>query len=218
MFVDKGYPVIISETGVVTEDKEDINSIREFLYSVFSIARSFGGMMAILLDTSDKKYGQFNYYDRVNDKWYDEVIRDNFKKISQGNFLKFKDFSYNSNKDTVTKIDHNGELVLKFGKKKVKKVIFNVKLNIDYNYANFGIITNDRRGMYFSFMINGPDGKKNFDGTYTYTIDVSKKDCTDYIRVQKWWNSEYSTLKYLSLQFNKEYNFFDYTAFKNCLY
>jgi len=217
MFVDNGYPVIISETGVLTEDKKDINSMREFLFSVFSIAKSFDGMMAILLDTSDKKYGQFNYYDRVNDKWYDEVIRDNFKKISQGNFLKFTDFSYNSNKDTVTNFNNNEELVLQIGKKKIKKVIFNVKLNIDYNYVNFGIITNDKRSMYFSLMVNGPEGKKNFDGSYTYTIDVSKKDCNDYIRIQKWWNSEYSTLKYLTVQFNKEYTFFDYATYKNNL-
>ena len=61
MLVNKGYPVIISETGVFTEDKKDINSIRQFLYSVFSISRSFDGMMAILLDISDKKYGIFNF-------------------------------------------------------------------------------------------------------------------------------------------------------------
>ena len=61
------------------------------------------------------------------------------------------------------------------GKKKVKKVIFNVKLAIDYNFVNFGVFTNDKRGIYFSLTINGNDGKKNFDGSYTYTIDVSKK-------------------------------------------
>ena len=61
MLVNKGYPVIISETGVLTEDKKDINSMREFLFSVFSISRSFDGMMTILLDTSDKKYGLFNF-------------------------------------------------------------------------------------------------------------------------------------------------------------
>jgi len=120
MLVNKGYPVIISETGVFTEDKKDINSIRQFLYSVFSISRSFDGMMAILLDISDKKYGIFNYYDRLKDKWYDEVIRDNFKKISQGNFLKFTDFSYKSNKDVVTNLNSKEELVLQIGKKKLK--------------------------------------------------------------------------------------------------
>ena len=217
MFVDKGYPVIISETGVLTEDKKDINSIREYLYSVFSMAQSFDGIMACLLDTSDKKYGVINYYDRINDKWYDEVIRDIFKKISQGNFLKFTDFFYYSNKDTVSNLNHNGYLILKIGKKKVKKIIFNVRLAIDYNHVNFGIFSNDKKGMPFSQTVQGPEGKKNFDGSYTYTIDVSKKDYNDYVEVQKWWNAEYSTFKYLTIQFDRKYTFFDYTAYKNNL-
>jgi len=78
-------------------------------------------------------------------------------------------------------------------------------------------LTNDKGSMYFSFMVNGPEGKKNFDGSYIYTIDVSKKDCNDYIRVQKWWNGEYSTLKYLTVQFDKEYTFFDYATYKKSL-
>jgi hypothetical protein len=217
MFVDKGYPVIISEVGVLTEDKKDINSIREFLYSVFSMTRAFDGIMACLLDTSDKKYGVMNYYDRKNDKWYDDVIRDNFIKMAQGDFLKFTDFSYYSNKDTVTNVDYNGYLVLKIGKIKVRKIIFNVKLTIDYNSVNFGLFSYDKNGKDFTEVVNGPEGKKNFDGSYTYTIDVSKKDYNNYIEVQKWWNAEYSTFRYLIIQFNKEYTFFDYISYKNSL-
>ena len=68
VFVDKGYPIIISEVGVLTEDIKEINSIREYLYSVFSISKTFSGIMSCLWDTSNKKYGIMNYYDRVNDK------------------------------------------------------------------------------------------------------------------------------------------------------
>ena len=118
---DKGYPVIITETGVLTEDKKDINSLREYLYSVFLMTQSFDGMMACLLDTSDKKYGIMNYYDRVNDKWYDEVIRDIFKNLTQREFLKFTDFSFYSNKDTITEVNYRGSFNIKIGKKKVKK-------------------------------------------------------------------------------------------------
>ena len=223
MFVDKGYPVIITETGVLTEDKKDINSLREYLYSVFFflffflMTQSFDGMMACLLDTSDKKYGIMNYYDRVNDKWYDEVIRDIFKNLTQREFLKFTDFSFYSNKDTITEVNYRGSFNIKIGKKKVKKIIFNVKLAIDYNFINFGILSNDKRGMPFNERVDGPQGKKNYDGSYTYTIDVSKKDYNDYVEVQKWWNSGYITLRYLSILFDKGYTFFDYTAYKNNL-
>ena len=36
----------------------------------------------------------FNYYDRINDKWFDEEIKNNFKKISKGKYIKPFDFSY----------------------------------------------------------------------------------------------------------------------------
>ena len=214
MFIDKGYPVIISQIGVITEDKKEINSIREYLYSVFSVAKSFYGIMPCLFDTSDKKYGPLNYYDRVNDKWYDEVIRDNFIKISKGDFLKFADFSYYSNKDTVNNINENGYLAIKIGKKKIKKIIFNVRISISNIYVNFGFLTNNKKGFYFTEQVDGFLGKKNFDGSYTYTVDVSKKDYNDYIEVQKWWNKEYSTFNYLTIEYENEYTFLNYTEFK----
>ena len=37
-FVDKGIPIIISEVGVLTEEKKEIESIREYLYMIFSIS------------------------------------------------------------------------------------------------------------------------------------------------------------------------------------
>jgi len=214
IFIDKGYPIIISEIGVKTEDIKEIESIREYLYSVFSIAKSFYGIMPCLYDTSDRKYGIMNYYDRVNDKWYDEVIRDNFIKISKGDFLKFTDFSYYSNKDTVNNLNKEGYLAIKIGKKKIKKVIFNVKISISNLYVNFGLLSNNKNGYYFVEPIDGSIGKKNFDGSYTYTIDVSKKDYNEYIEAQKWWNKEYSTFNYLTIEFEKEYSFLNYTEFK----
>jgi hypothetical protein len=214
IFVDKGYPIVINGVGVLTEDNKEIKSIREYLYSVFSITSSFDGIMSCLVDSSNKKYGGINFYDRVNGKWYDEVIRDNFMKISQGDFLKFTDFSYYSNKDSVYDVDEEGGLFLKIGKKKVKKVIFNVKISTSYYEVNFGVQTNKKNSFYHNFMINGPEGKKNFDGSYTYIIDVSKRDFNDYVEVQKWWHSENSTFVYLTIEFNKEYTFFNYTEFK----
>ena len=217
IFVNNGYPVIISEVGVLTEDIKEINSIREYLYSVFSIAREYSGIMACLWDSSNKKYGIMNYYDRVNDKWYDGVIRDNFKEISQGKYLKFTDFSFYSNKDTSTYLNSNGHLVIKIGKKKIKTVIFNVKISIPYYYVNFGLLTDHRNGHFFNEQIDYHSGKKNFDGSYTYTFDVSKKDYTDYVEVQKWWNREYSTLVFVTIIYDKEYTFFDYKSYKNSL-
>ena len=34
---NKGIPIIISEIGVLTEENKDIKSIREYLFTVFSL-------------------------------------------------------------------------------------------------------------------------------------------------------------------------------------
>ena len=90
-FVDKGIPIIIAATGVMTENNKDKESIREYLYFLYSLSLSLNGMIACLWDTST---ADFNYYDRVNDKWFDEEIKNNFKKISRGKYIKPSDFSY----------------------------------------------------------------------------------------------------------------------------
>ena len=37
-FVSKGIPIIISEVGVLTEEQKNLETIREFLYTLFSIS------------------------------------------------------------------------------------------------------------------------------------------------------------------------------------
>ena len=44
-FVNKGIPIVISEVGVLTEDKKELESIREYLYTIFSISSDYDGIM-----------------------------------------------------------------------------------------------------------------------------------------------------------------------------
>ena len=53
-YIDKGIPVIIGEVGVITEDKKDINSIRDYLNFIFSSSANYKGIMSCLWDTSKK--------------------------------------------------------------------------------------------------------------------------------------------------------------------
>ena len=48
--------------------------------------------MACLWDTSSKVEGDMNYYNRENNEWYDEKIRDNFKIISKRRYIKPTDY------------------------------------------------------------------------------------------------------------------------------
>ena len=86
-FVDKGIGVIIEEVGVYTEENKEMESIREYLYSVFTMAISYNGMMACLWDTSEKSIGNMNYYNREKNEWYDKKIGENIKKISKKNYV-----------------------------------------------------------------------------------------------------------------------------------
>ena len=70
LFADKGIPVIISEVGVLTEEKMELESIREYLYMLFSLSSDYDGIMCCLWDTSNKKFGNMNFDDRANDIWY----------------------------------------------------------------------------------------------------------------------------------------------------
>jgi endoglucanase len=84
-FLDKGIPVVINEIGVLTEQQKEKKSIREFLYSHFSMVSDYRGIMACIWDTSKKTAGNMNFYNRETNKWYDPKIRKNLFDIKKGN-------------------------------------------------------------------------------------------------------------------------------------
>jgi hypothetical protein len=100
-FVDKGIPVIINKVGVLTEEKKEIESIREYLYMLFSLSLDFDGIMCCLWDTSNKIFGNMNFYDRTNDIWYDEKIKNNFLQISKGKNIKPKDYFFHTTFESI---------------------------------------------------------------------------------------------------------------------
>ena len=211
-FLDKGIPIVITETGVITEQKKDPSSIREYLFAVFSISSDYNGIMSCLWDNSNKKNGDCNYYDREANKWYDEQIGENFKRIAKKKFVKISNFVSQKNYDIITTPDSNGYLTIRIGiKKKIIKVIFNVNISTPaISAVGFGLATESKEGKYKSYQIFGSSGKKNYDGTYSYTIDTIDKEFNNQVQVQKWWGHNLTTFNYLKLEFSENYNFFDY--------
>ena len=61
---------------------------------------------------------------------------------------------------------------------------------------------------------NGNRRKKQYDGSYTFTIDATNKDYNNYVQVQKWWGIENITFNYFSLEFKDNFNSFDYKSYK----
>jgi len=212
-FVDKGIPVIIVGTGVITNSNKEKESIREYLFFLNTLSLSLNGMICCLWDTSTSDY---NYYDRTNDKWFDEEIKNNFKKISKGKYVKPSDFSYISNIDTVTTVNSYGNMRIEIGSRKTKKAIFNVKLTTkNPSEVGFGIGGFNITGDWIGLQVNGEEGKRQYDGSYTYNIDISFKGYNNYIDIQIWWGNDKVSFNSFSVEYEKSYTIFDFSSYKN---
>ena len=210
-YIDKGIPVIITAYSILTEENKEKESIREYIYFENSLASSYNGMSSFIWDTST---ADMNFYDRENDKWFDEEIQKSLKKISRGKLISPLDFSYVSNIDTVNSTS-NGNMKIKIGRRRVLTAIFNIKIIDNYSWSvGFGITGFDRNGVWLGIQVNGDIGRKEYDGTYTYIVDISYKDYNDYVEIQQWWGGEI-IYNYFSLEFEQSHTFFDYNKYKN---
>ena len=213
-YIKKGIPVVITEIGVLTEQKKDPDSIRQFIKSEFIFSADYNGIMSCLWDNSQRKFGDMNYYDRENDEWFDKKIGENFKIISKGKFVKPSTYFEPSNMDIIRTPTTEGHMNIKIGvRENIFKISFNVKINTDYKSVGFGLCTITSSGEWYGERIDGSIGEKVYDGTYTFTIYASNRDFNNYIEIQRWWGSEHITFNYLRVDFNQNYNFFDYNEY-----
>ena len=217
-FVNKGIPVIINEVGVFTEQKKEIESIREYLYVVLSISSDFNGIMSCLWDTSNKVFGDMNFYDRENDIWYDDKLKENIMQISRGKYVKPMDFYIKTHFETVTMTFLQRGIEIKIGDRKALKIIINVRITgtlfID---ANFNIFSYDSLGNVFYINFGKSDGKKQYDGTHVFTIDVSKIKCYNYIQVSEDAILNHISLNNLTVEFEESFQSIDYKSFKSSI-
>ena len=57
-----------------------------------------------------------NFYDRENDKWYDDKLKENFIQISKGKYIKPMDFHIETYFETVTNLTFlQGSIEIKIG-------------------------------------------------------------------------------------------------------
>ena len=171
-FVDNGIPIILSEIGVLTEDKKEEESIREFLYVTFSLAWEFDGIIPCLWDTSNKNYGDMNYYDRENNVWYDKKIKNFLSKISKGKFVSIWDhFIYTNVQNFTDNINEDYEL--ETDDLTITKICFSINFNKNFTETDIEITSLDKYGDPFNIPLRKSNGKRLYDGTVIYTIDIS---------------------------------------------
>ena len=217
-FVDKGLPIIIGEIGVLTNGNKDIKSIREYLYTIFSLSVEYNGIMPCLWDTSNKTVGKMNYYNRETNEWYDEKIKNIFSEISKGNYFKSSEFYFKTNIENCTDKDYYGDFLMKLGTRKSLKIILNAtfygKLFEDFD---FSIYTVDKNEDFFEIYFEKENCKKQYDGTTIISIDVSKIYCSEFIMTLTWFGEDYFNFNILSIEFEERFFSFDYKAYKSAI-
>ena len=217
-FVDKGIPVIITEVGVLTEQKKEIDSIRKFLFFEFSMSTSYKGIMSCLLDKSNRNFADINYFDRINYKWFDEKIGENFRKIYRGIFINPTNYYLKSNSETIKNTALSRSLYITIGRKKVIRISFNVNILTNILWSvGFGVISIDKKGYEIQIQFSGTEGKREYDGSYTFTIDVTNIEICNSIEVQKWWGYDEAIINYLTVEFNQNYTIFNFDEYKSAL-
>jgi len=218
LFVDKGIPVIISEVGVLTEEKKELESIREYLYMLFSLSSDYDGIMCCLWDTSNKKFGNMNFYDRTNDIWYDEKIKNNFLQISKGNHIHPINFFINTTSESTDIVYYFESLLIYTEKRKVLKIFINVKLTgILFVDIGLTVHTGNKDGFVVEINYGKNNIKKQYDGTYIISIDVSKIDCYDFIEASITWGMKFITLNNMTLEYEESFLSIDYKSLKKAI-
>ena len=69
-----------------------------------------------------------NFYDRTNDIWYDEKIKNNFLQISKGKYINPKDYYINTTFESTDIFYFAQDLQINFKNKKVLKIIINARI------------------------------------------------------------------------------------------
>ena len=217
-FIDKGIPVIISEVGVLTKEKKEIESIREYLYMLFSISSDYDGIMCCLWDTSNEKFGNMNFYDRTNDIWYDEKIKNNMLQISKGKNIKPLKFLINTTFESSNIIYYYESLYINTKNRRVLKIFINVKLTgVLFVDLELLVQTNNKNGYLVQIDYSKDNAKKQYDGTLIITIDVSRIECYNFIEATIIRGMKYITLNNMTLEFEESFPSIDYKSFKNAI-
>jgi len=218
ILIDKGFPIVIGEIGIYYKNT-DISSVRQFLYTIFSISLEHEGILPCLWDISEKIGVDKNfYYNKEINEWTDKIIGENFLKISKGNYIKTSNYYYRSNIET-----ENANLYryihINIGFKKVKTIILNlniVDIYISIEEISVSIIINKKNQDLVEIECN-KGGKRQYDGSLTYTIDVTNMECYYYIEAISWFGTESVKLNYLTVIYEDKYNIVDYKSYKSAV-
>ena len=174
--------------------------------------------MSCLWDTSKKTAGDFNYYNRETNIWYDENIKDNFWRIYKGKYIKPLEYYSFTNKETVISLNVDGNIRINLNN---NKKVLTVNVNVNFNGFQisdifFGVVCQDKTGDFIVKLFEEKYGKKQYDGNYVFTMDIRKENCNHFIEVHKF-GTDVVTFNNLTVEYEQSYLIFDYKSYKEAI-
>jgi hypothetical protein len=215
-FIDKGFPIIIGEVGILNDYIKKNNSIEQFLYTLFSMSSEYEGILPCLWDISLVSSLNKNFYfNKENNEWSNNIYRKIFRKISRGKFIKPLEYYYQTNLESED-TSLLGYFFIFTGTKNIIKIFVNVrfKKHID-NYIVMTVYSNDKDNNYKEFHLKERDGIRQYDGTSNFIIDASKLNLYYYAEVTQWFGEEYMIINNITVQYSETYLFFDHISYKS---
>ena len=215
IFINNGIPVIFGEVGILSKYNNNISSNREFLYTLFSLTKEINGIMACLWDNSEKISEYNNYYNREADTWNDAIMQKFITNISKDKAEKSCDYYITTNLEVV--ISYLNFYHSNISNKKLLKITINAKiyengiLGIDFDL----LITSYDNRNWIDIFVNKEDGKKEYDGTISFIVDVSKEDFLNDVYIIPLGGENYIYINNVTFEYKEYFPCFDYNSYKN---
>ena len=217
LFTDKGIPVIITEVGMLSEQTKENNFMREFLYVLFSITKEYNGIMPCLWDISEKIGEDIYYYNKETFQWKDQKILDNLNKISRLKHVQISQFFIETNLETETEYNSQDLQIDLKGRKPIK-VLLNIRLRgyLDIDVSAYFSCT-DSKGNWNEFSLEKKYGKKQYDGTTLFNIDIRSLNCYENIEFNVFYGNEFIIINNFTVQFEESFMSIDYKSYKSAV-
>ncbi len=213
-FIDNGIPVIIDEVGIINNYNKNISSFREFIYVFFTLSIEYDGILSCLWDNPIDNEDNLNYYNKILDKWNDEIIKDNIYIISRGKTVKSSGYYIMINYHNI--LPEYGYIYLEIDEKKINKIYINArvtgKIGIDFDLV---INTYNNESNYFMLRIEKRDGKKQYDGTTIFEVDISKYDYNTFIYITSIRGIQNVHINNATFEYEEYYKYFNCKSYKN---
>jgi endoglucanase len=159
------------------------------------------------------KWGEDSHYKEMFS--YFEIMKETF--VDKG-IPVIINYYLKSNSETIKNTALSRSLYITIGRKKVIRISFNVNILTNILWSvGFGVISIDKKGYEIQIQFSGTEGKREYDGSYTFTIDVTNIEICNSIEVQKWWGYDEAIINYLTVEFNQNYTIFNFDEYKSAL-